>query len=66
MSEAIRYTYDVKPRCGVCQKLLAEKVTRPWTIRCGRCKSPNHSEDKRVDKLILVELDDGHGYAAPA
>lgn len=59
----ISYSFDVKPRCTVCNKLLAEKVTRPWTIGCGRCKSQNYSEDKRVDKLIVVETDDGYGYA---
>lgn len=41
---------DVDPRCqapfpgrhdGVCGALLATKVTRPWAIRCRRCKHLN-------------------------
>ena len=63
---AARYSYDVQPRCTVCHKLLAEKVTRPWSIRCGRCKNENHSEDKRVRKLIYVETDDRHVYISEA
>ena len=65
MPEVSRYSFDVRPRCSNCAKLLAEKVTRPWTIRCGRCKTANHSEDSRVDKLILIETDDGIGYQVP-
>ena len=29
---------DSRPRCRHCNKLLAEKVTRPWRIRCPRCR----------------------------
>lgn len=57
-----RYIFDVKPRCIVCNKLLAERVTRPWTIGCGRCKHQNYSEDKRPDRLIVIETDDGYGF----
>jgi len=32
---------DEKPRCWRCGKLLAEKVTRPWNIKCTRCKASN-------------------------
>jgi phage FluMu protein Com len=35
---------DERPRCWRCQRLLAELVTRPWAIRCGRCKALNQSE----------------------
>lgn len=66
MAEPSRYSFDVRPRCRCCDKLLAEKVTRPWLIRCGRCKTQNHSEDHRVDKLIIIETDDGVGWATPA
>lgn len=62
--EVSRYSFDHRPRCKCCDKLLAEKVTRPWLIRCGRCKTENYSEDQRVDKLIIVETDDGDGWAA--
>ena len=30
---------DNRPRCGQCNKLMAELLTRPWKIRCGRCKT---------------------------
>ena len=32
---------DAKPRCWHCRRLLAEQVSRPWAIRCGRCKKVN-------------------------
>jgi hypothetical protein len=32
---------DEAPRCWRCSRLLAELVTRPWSIRCGRCKATN-------------------------
>lgn len=32
---------DVEPRCWRCNKMLALKVTRPWTIICHRCKARN-------------------------
>lgn len=31
---------DLYPRCG-CGKLLALAVSRPWAIRCPRCKAEN-------------------------
>ena len=30
-----------KPTPDVCGRLLAELVTRPWAIRCGKCKYNN-------------------------
>lgn len=57
-----KYAFDVSPRCSQCNKKLAEKVTRPWQITCGRCKFANHSEDQRVDKMICIEVDNGCGY----
>ena len=33
----------VKVRCGNCGRLLAERVTAPWTIKCSRCKCVNES-----------------------
>ena len=32
---------DEEPRCTKCNKLLAVFVTRPWFIRCVRCKTDN-------------------------
>ncbi len=32
---------DDGPRCSNCNKLLAIFVTRPWFIRCVRCKADN-------------------------
>lgn len=48
---------DLAPRCGNCNKLLAEKVTRPWTIRCGRCKSVNHTPAPGNPQTVLLEPD---------
>jgi phage FluMu protein Com len=33
----------LKVRCGNCGRLLAERVTAPWTIKCSRCKCINES-----------------------
>jgi phage FluMu protein Com len=46
---------DLEPRCKGCGKLLAEKVTRPWVIRCGRCKVTNRSEDRTIPRTVVVE-----------
>jgi hypothetical protein len=35
---------DEKPRCWRCEKLLAEKLTRPWVIVCARCKAKNNKD----------------------
>ena len=35
---------DREPRCWRCNRLLAVFVTRPWSIRCSRCKAANGSE----------------------
>ena len=32
---------DNKPRCWKCNRVLGEYLTRPWSRRCQRCKSPN-------------------------
>jgi len=32
---------DTSPRCWRCSKLLAEHVSRPWSIVCPRCKGRN-------------------------
>lgn len=49
---------DVKPRCPECSKLLAEAVTRPWTIRCGRCKATVTEATQRVIGRTTVTVAD--------
>ncbi|MCY4114498.1 MAG: hypothetical protein OXG33_11270 [Chloroflexi bacterium] len=34
---------DKKPRCWRCRRVLADEVTRPWVVRCSRCKAKNAS-----------------------
>jgi phage FluMu protein Com len=52
---------DVQPRCvgqrpddasKACGKLLAEWVTRPWAIRCPRCKALNSGVVDHVAPVI--------------
>lgn len=47
---------DLKPRCKRCNKLLAEKVSRPWIIGCVRCKTTNSSEDRTLPIETVLEL----------
>lgn len=35
---------DEMPRCWRCNRLLAEMLTRPWTIVCNRCKARNQTD----------------------
>ena len=32
---------DVGPRCWRCDRKLGERLTRPWEVRCTRCKVTN-------------------------
>ena len=48
---------DLNPRCRTCGKLLAEKVTRPWVIRCGRCKTTCTGEDRGAPSTVVLEPD---------
>lgn len=34
---------DQDPRCWRCGRLLAVSLTRPWHVRCERCKADNRS-----------------------
>lgn len=34
---------DSAVRCWRCARLLAALVTRPWSIKCSRCKAENES-----------------------
>lgn len=47
---------DLVPRCHNCNKLLAEKVTRPWVIRCGRCKCTNYAPTPGEARTLVVEI----------
>ena len=29
---------DIAPRCQHCNKMLAYEATRPYSIKCNRCK----------------------------
>lgn len=68
---------DVDPRCGACQKKLAERLTRPWRIRCIRCSHVNEqkplraekitppatTENTTTDKTKTTAIDNGKSYA---
>ena len=43
---------DQRPRCWRCGRVLAEKLTRPWELKCSRCKAANAS---RSDAVRLSE-----------
>jgi hypothetical protein len=32
---------DANPTCWRCKRILAWRATRPWEIRCSRCKAEN-------------------------
>lgn len=49
---------DVLPRCSGCNKLLGEKLTRPWTIRCPRCKTVNEVPGPGEARTLVVETRD--------
>ena len=34
---------DQEPQCWRCGRILAAFVTRPWSLRCSKCKAENHS-----------------------
>lgn len=46
--------YDLNPRCH-CGKLLAERVTWPWRIRCVRCKTVVTHETQPGPSNALIE-----------
>lgn len=47
-SEQLLPQSDLMVRCHGCKKLLAEKVSAPWRIRCPRCKVVNESPRRDV------------------
>jgi phage FluMu protein Com len=40
---------DQAPRCWRCSRLLALFLTRPWKMRCPRCKAVNQDGVKGPD-----------------
>ena len=42
---------DTKLQCWRCGRLLAEFVSRPWRIRCPRCKAVNNPPQGDVDQV---------------
>jgi hypothetical protein len=51
LSPQVQAVQETGVRCWRCERLLAEMVTRPWAIRCGRCKARNIGGDKQRDAL---------------
>lgn len=43
-SEQVDGDSDVDVRCWRCGRYLAELLTRPWVIKCGRCKARNEGQ----------------------
>lgn len=37
------HVLDLKPRCWHCRQKLAEHLTRPWALRCPKCRASNAS-----------------------
>ena len=49
---------DIRPRCQRCGRVLGERLTRPWEVRCSksRCKHYNSSPADAVNgKVVIVE-----------
>lgn len=63
---AVYVAMDVSPRCRGCGKKLAEEVTRPWLIRCPRCKVENggHSQGVPRRTVLVAEASDADTPAA--
>ena len=34
---------DYEPRCWKCGRMLGKYISRPWSIRCRRCKANNQA-----------------------
>ena len=45
---------DQRPRCWRCGRVLGKLLTRPWEMRCLRCKASNSSP---TDAVRLSEAD---------
>ncbi|QGJ88171.1 hypothetical protein PBI_EDMUNDO_35 [Arthrobacter phage Edmundo] len=52
-----KFAVDIRPRCRRCGKLLAEKVTQPWVIGCGRCKTLNTDLSQGLPRVMHVVED---------
>lgn len=67
------YRTDDHIRCTRCHKLLAERATRPWSIRCVRCgcmnisKAADRTEPETEPEIIRTPLPpDDDGARSPA
>ncbi len=43
---------DNEPQCWRCSRVLAEYLSRPWSMKCKRCHAQNKSEP--IDKKVNV------------
>lgn len=44
---------DYDPSCWRCGRVIAEYASRPWSIRCRRCKAENRSASCTNDVRIV-------------
>jgi Zn finger protein HypA/HybF involved in hydrogenase expression len=45
-TKARAHATDIEPRCWNCGRMLGEELTRPWAVRCSKCKSRNRRESE--------------------
>jgi hypothetical protein len=43
IDEGLLVTADEKPRCWRCNGMFAIYLTRPWIVKCRRCRAVNKS-----------------------
>ncbi len=43
---------DIEPRCWNCGRMLGEELTRPWTLRCTKCKARNRRETEGASQPV--------------
>jgi len=60
---SVELTCDEMPRCSRCQNLLATFVSRPWAIKCQRCKAWN--QHGRLPKWLAERIDRDIGEHPP-
>lgn len=46
-------TTDQAPACWRCGRTLADFLSRPWSLRCKRCKAQNCSPDCTTSRDIV-------------
>ena len=47
---------DYKPRCWRCNRVLAARLSRPWEMRCKRCKAVNVREGSTPQTCDVIVL----------